>query len=266
MPSEPILVNADLTRLAQVFLNLLNNAAKYTDRGGKIVLTVARQGTGVSVSVRDTGIGIPPEHLTRIFHMFSQVDRSLEKSRGGLGIGLTLVRRLVEKHGGTVEARSDGPGKGSEFIVHLPQAAAPGMSAGPIPMEGEVSARPLRILVVDDNHDGANSLAMLLLDLGHETRTAYDGVEGLREAEAFHPEVILLDIGLPVLNGYEVCRKIREQDWGRRITIVALTGWGQDEDRRRSQSAGFDHHMVKPVDPQLLMKVLAQVAKATDQA
>jgi len=263
LPKQPLIVDADMTRLAQVFLNLLNNAAKYGDRGGHIQLNVERQGSDVVVSVKDTGIGIAADQLPRIFEMFTQVDRSLEKSQGGLGIGLTLVRRLVEMHGGRVEARSEGAGKGSEFVVRLPlviEASKPQESGG-------VAEHPVksshRILVVDDNRDGADSLSEMLKIMGNDTRTAYDGQEGVDVAAAFRPDVILLDIGLPKLNGYEACRRIREQSEGNGVVLIAVTGWGQDEDRRRSQEAGFDHHMVKPVDPQALMKMLAglQIAK-----
>ena len=258
LPKQPITVDADLTRLAQVFMNLLNNAAKYSDRGGHIRLTAERQGSDVVVSVKDTGIGIDADQLPRIFELFTQVDRSLEKSQGGLGIGLSLVRRLVELHNGRIEARSEGPGKGSEFIVRLP--VVNGVSR-PQAAGGEedqtIVKSSLRILIVDDNRDGADSLAMMLRVMGNDTRTAYDGQEGVDVAEELRPDVLLLDIGLPKLNGYEACRRIREQPWGKGVTLIAVTGWGQDEDRRRSQEAGFDHHMVKPVDPQALMKMLS---------
>jgi PAS domain S-box-containing protein len=257
IPDLPIPVEADLTRLAQVFMNLLTNAAKYTDRGGRIALSAEREGSDVIVSVRDTGIGIPADQLTSIFDMFAQVDRSLEKAQGGLGIGLTLVKRLVEMHSGRIEAKSDGPGRGSEFVVRLPvmgEASAPS-TAGP-----ENSALPRsshRILIVDDNRDGADSLRVILQLMGNDARTAYDGQAGVELAGQFRPDVVLLDIGLPKLNGYEACRRIREQAWGKNVVLIAVTGWGQDEDRRRSHAAGFDHHMVKPVDPDGLMKLLA---------
>jgi len=257
LPKQPLMVDADMTRLAQVFLNLLNNAAKYGDRGGHIQLNVERQGSDVVVTVKDTGIGIAADQLPRVFEMFTQVDRSLEKSHGGLGIGLTLAKRLVEMHGGTVEARSEGPGKGSEFIVRLPvvvEASRPQESGHE---EEQLARSSLRILIVDDNRDGADSLAMMLRIMGNDTRTAYDGQEGADMAGEYRPDVLLLDIGLPRLNGYEACRRIREQSWGKGIVLIAVTGWGQDDDRRRSHEAGFDHHMVKPVDPQALMKMLA---------
>ena len=260
----PVVVDADPTRLAQVFANLLNNAAKYSDRGGHIWLTAEREGSDVVVSVKDTGIGIPPDKLTSIFDMFSQVDRSLEKAQGGLGIGLTLVRRLVEMHDGRVEARSEGVGRGAEFVVRLPLVVE-----APVPQRdhGEPGAlkSSLRILIVDDNRDGADSLAEMLRLMGNDTRTAYDGQQGVAVTGDFRPDVVLMDIGLPKLNGYEAARRIREQPWGKHAVLIAVTGWGQDEDRRRSHDAGFDHHMVKPVDPAALMKLLAGLqASATN--
>jgi signal transduction histidine kinase/CheY-like chemotaxis protein len=241
LPPEPIPLDADLTRLAQTFSNLLNNAARYTEQGGHIWLTAERHGGEVMVKVRDTGLGIPADMLPKIFEMFTQVDRSLERSQGGLGIGLTLVKRLVEMHGGSVEARSDGPGKGSEFTVRLPVAVA-SASQQPQPSkgEGEKTAAPAkrRILVVDDNVDAAASLSMMFGIMGMEVRTAYDGLEAVEAAAAFNPDVVLLDIGLPKLNGYEAARRIREQPWGKDMVLVAVTGWGQEEDRRPTGS-GF---------------------------
>jgi CheY-like chemotaxis protein/two-component sensor histidine kinase len=265
LPPEPIPLDADLTRLAQVFANLLNNAAKYTGQGGHIWLTAERHGGEVLVKVRDTGLGIPADMLSKIFEMFAQVDRSLERSQGGLGIGLTLVKRLVEMHGGSVEARSDGPGMGSEFTVRLPVAMASASHQPQPPKgEGEKTAAPARrrILVVDDNKDSADSMSMMLSIAGMEARTAYDGLEAVAVAAAFNPDVVLLDIGLPKLNGYEAARRIREQPWGKDMVLVAVTGWGQEEDRRRSQEAGFNFHMVKPVDPAALERLLAGL-KAT---
>jgi PAS domain S-box-containing protein len=258
LPPQPILVDADLTRLAQVFSNLLNNSAKYMERGGHIWLTAERQGSDVVVSVKDTGIGIAADQLPRLFQMFTQVERSLEKSQGGLGIGLSLVKRLVEMHGGSIEARSEGLGKGAEFTVRLPVVVgASGPQAASGKDEPVAPKSSLRILIVDDNRDGADSLGMMLRIMGNDTRTAYDGQQGVDVAGEFRPDVMLLDIGLPKLNGYEACRRIREQPWGKGVVLIAVTGWGQEEDRRRSHEAGFDHHMVKPVDPQDLMKLLA---------
>jgi signal transduction histidine kinase len=259
LPPQPVHVDADRTRLAQVFANLLNNSAKYTERGGHIDLTVERQGSDVVVRVKDDGVGIPADMLPRIFDMFTQVDRTLERSQGGLGIGLTLVRRLVEMHGGRVEAHSGGRGKGSEFVVRLSVALAP--VGGPRQGDGAGDTRhgrsKYRILAVDDNRDSAVSLALMLQIMGHETRTAYDGLEAVEAAAAFRPDVMLCDIGLPGLNGYETCRRIREQPWGRGMVLIALTGWGQEEDKCRSKEAGFNFHMVKPVDPDALEKLLA---------
>jgi signal transduction histidine kinase/ActR/RegA family two-component response regulator len=259
LPPEPVHLDADPTRLAQVFLNLLNNAAKYTPQGGHIWLTVERQNGEAVVRVRDTGVGIAAEMLPRIFELFTQVEGTLERSHGGLGIGLALVRRLVEMHGGTVEARSEGLGRGSEFLVRLPVLAQPPQEQPVASGDNEkVAAAPKRrILVVDDNRDSATSLGMMLSLMGNETRTAHDGIEAVEMAAAFRPNVMLLDIGLPKLNGYDACRRIREQPWGKVMVIVALTGWGQEEDKRRSSEAGFNQHMVKPVDPAALETLLA---------
>ncbi len=269
-PSQPVFVDADVTRLGQVFANLLNNAAKYSERGGHIRLTVEPQGSDVVISVMDTGVGIPAAMLPRIFDLFIQVDRSLEKSQGGLGIGLTLVKRLVDMHGGSVDARSDGHEKGSEFVVRLPLLKDEG---GRMKDESEtnevqpsisVSQPPkCRILVADDNVDSAMSLALMLQIMGNDVRTAHDGLQAVAVAETFRPEVILLDIGMPKMNGYEACRRIREQAWGENTMLIALTGWGQDEDRRRSEEAGFNHHMVKPVDPMALGQLLRGVSSGT---
>lgn len=264
LPPEPVALDADPIRLAQVFLNLLNNAAKFTKRGGHIWLTAAREGSDALVSVRDNGIGIPGDMLPRIFDMFTQVDRSLERSQGGLGIGLTLVRRLVDLHDGTIEARSDGPDQGSEFVVRLPLIPPP---LEPPPAGDGLRVAALsgsRILVVDDNKDSADSLGMLLRLKANEIRTAYDGIEAVKLAETFRPQLVLLDIGLPQLNGYDVARRIRQQPWGRDVILVALTGWGQDEDRRRSQEAGFNFHIVKPVELSALEKLLAGLRATTE--
>ncbi|HVG08628.1 MAG TPA: ATP-binding protein [Thermoanaerobaculia bacterium] len=257
LPAEPVFLEADLVRLTQAFINLLDNAAKYTPAGGRIALSAERQGAEVVVSVKDTGIGIPPGKLAHLFDMFYQVDRSLERSHGGLGIGLTLVKRLVEMHGGTVEARSQGPDLGSEFMVRLPVVAAEPASAREreAAVEGARTAAR-RILVVDDNRDSAESLALLLQVTGNEVRTAFDGLEAVEEAERFRPDVVLLDIGMPKLNGYEAARRIRGEPWGKGMLLIAQTGWGQEEDRRRSQEAGFDAHLTKPVDHLKLIKLL----------
>ena len=260
LPPTPIYLDADLTRLAQVFSNLLTNSAKYTPPGGQIWLIAEAFDEEVAVTVRDNGLGIPAESLPKIFQMFSQVDRNIERAQGGLGIGLSLVRRLVEMHGGTVDAHSDGPGQGSEFTVRLPVPKSTRQTATHQGEEPSGAAIRRRILVVDDNRDSAMSLEMLLKLMGNDTQTAHDGLAAVDAAEQFRPDVILLDIGLPELNGYDVCRRIREQPWSHNIEIVALTGWGQEEDRRRSKEAGFDHHLVKPLDLDVLKKLLATPA------
>ena len=258
VPNDSIFVDGDDTRLCQVLTNILNNAAKYTDRGGRIRLGVDRQGSEAVVVVEDNGVGIPAPMLPKVFDMFTQVDRSLEKSQGGLGIGLNIVKRLVEMHGGTIGVESDGHGMGSRFTVRLPVVQAvtentPDDATG----EKATSAAPRRILVVDDNRDGADSLAEMLSIMGNEMQTAHDGAQAVEGAASFRPDVILMDIGMPKLNGYEACRRIREQAWGKNIVIVACTGWGQEDDKKKSQEAGFDFHMVKPVDPAALVKLLA---------
>lgn len=258
LPPQGIYLDADPARLVQVLGNLLNNACKFTKEGGHIGLTVHREGEQVVVRVRDSGIGIPTEQLPRIFDMFMQGDTSLERSVSGLGIGLTMVKKLVELHGGAVEVHSAGVDLGSEFIVRLPVLDRPGPSPEPSGRE-PTPATPRRILVVDDNDDAAASLAELLELAGNETHVASDGLEAVEAAERLKPDLVLLDIGLPKLNGYEACRRIREQPWGKRMTLVALTGWGQEEDRQRSKEAGFDNHLVKPLDYDALMRVLASL-------
>lgn len=264
LPPRPIPLDADPTRLAQVFLNLLNNAAKFTARGGRIDLTAEQQGADVVVSVKDTGIGIPAAHLTSVFEMFSQVEGALSRSQGGLGIGLCLVKQLVELHEGRVEVRSDGPGRGSEFLVRLPTVSelppAPGTS-DPDAGAAETTTK-LRILVVDDNRDAAFSLSELLEIMGHTAVTAHDGEEAVKVAGEYRPDVVLLDIGLPKMNGYAAARAIRQEPDGRDTVLIAVTGWGQHEDKQKAAEAGFDHHMVKPVDPKALMKLLAGLRAA----
>ena len=257
VPTEAVHLSADAARLAQVIGNLLNNACKFTDAGGHVALTVARDGAQVVIRVQDDGIGIAPEQLPHLFTMFTQADTSLERTRDGLGIGLTLVKAVAEMHGGTVEARSAGLGRGSEFEVRLPALENVSATIAPVADSEPTTRVGRRILIVDDNYDGADSLAMLLDEIGHETHLAHDGLEALAAAERIRPDVVLLDIGLPKLNGYEVCRRIREHTWGEALMMVALTGWGQDEDRQRSFEAGFDTHLVKPVDHAVLMRLLA---------
>jgi PAS domain S-box-containing protein len=275
LPSVPVYLDADPTRLGQVVGNLLNNACKFTERGGHIWLTVEREedfgadgaegapirvAPQVVIRVRDTGIGIAADQLEHVFDMFTQVDTSLERSLTGLGIGLTLVKTLTEMHGGTVEVRSDGVGQGSEFVVRLPIALEIDTPVSRLMAAPSVATTPLRILIVDDNRDSADMLAMLLQFAGHETFAAHDGLAAVEAAATLDPDVVLLDIGLPVLNGYEAARRIREQQGQkRRSLLVALTGWGQDEDRRRSEEAGFDAHLVKPVDDAVLGRLLAEL-------
>jgi PAS domain S-box-containing protein len=260
LPPQPVYLHADPIRLAQVFSNLLTNSAKYTEKGGHVWLTAERKGSEAVIAVRDTGIGIPAEHLSHIFEMFSQLTPALERSQGGLGIGLALVRGLMELHGGTVEAHSAGPGKGSEFIVRMAVMDSP-VPAPPEPAQSEKHpcGPRRRILVVDDNRDAADSLVMMLRRMGHEASPAYDGLEALQAAAAFCPDVVLLDIGLPKMNGYEVARHIRRQPWGKVVALIAISGWGQEEDKRRALESGFDHHLTKPVEPAALEKLLALI-------
>jgi signal transduction histidine kinase/CheY-like chemotaxis protein len=259
LPPEPVYLDADPTRLAQVLGNLLTNAAKYTDRGGNIALTAGRQGGAVVVSVKDNGIGIAAEHLPGLFEMFSQVAPAQERSQGGLGLGLALVKGLVEMHGGTVEARSGGPGQGSEFLVRLPPATGPSIPGPAAPADRGEGAPPCRILIADDNRDVVDSLAMLLRLQNHVVQVARDGREAVEAAGRFRPDVVFLDIGMPALNGLQAARQIRNQPGGEEMLLVAITGWGQDEDRRRATEAGFDHHLTKPVDPAAVERLLADL-------
>lgn len=260
LPAGPVWVDADLTRLAQVFWNLLNNAAKYTEPGGRIELLAECRGREIMTRVRDTGIGIPCEKLPTIFEMFSQVEGALARSQGGLGIGLSLAKHLVEMHGGRITVHSDGPGTGSEFVVCLPLVEIPGESpAAPQSIEQVRLNSRFQVLVVDDNQDAAATLRMLLGALGSRVEVAHDGLAALAAVERSCPHVVLCDIGLPKLNGYDVCRAVRAAPWGRDIVMVAVTGWGQEADRQQAQEAGFDHHLVKPVAPQALMELLARL-------
>ncbi len=256
LPETPVRVDGDAIRLAQVFANLLNNAAKYTDPGGRIDVTLAADATRARVCVRDNGLGIPSAMLPRIFEMFTQGEPSTEQARGGLGIGLSLVKNLVAMHGGDVHAASEGPGRGSEFVVTLPLARAP--DAPPRPVETRASVSGLRIMIVDDNRDAANSLAMVLELMGNAARIAYDGTEALSLATAFRPELILLDIGMPGMDGYETCRLLRGEPWCAKTVIVAVTGWGQSQDKLRARTAGFDHHLVKPIEPEHVLTLASR--------
>jgi len=258
LPADPIWLDADPVRLAQVFSNLFNNAANYTECGGRIRVVAERNEGQVTVRVQDNGIGIAPEHIPHLFEIFAQGPPEVKRLHGGLGIGLSLVRGLVNLHGGSVTAQSAGPGKGSEFRVCLPIASPPAGRDGPARCNEDLRATAnSRVLVADDNHDCADSLAMLLQLAGYETRTAYDGAEAIAMAESYRPDILLLDIGMPNLNGHEAARHIRDQPWGKDLLLVALTGWGQEEDRRRTEAAGFDAHFVKPVDSAALEQVLA---------
>jgi PAS domain S-box-containing protein len=259
LPSEPVFLDGDLTRLAQVFGNLLTNSAKYTPRGGNVWLEAILVGKDVVVTVRDSGVGIPADATPRIFEIFSQVDRNLARGSGGLGIGLALVKGLVEMHGGTVGVASAGEGKGSTFTVKLPTVVADADAiSGALRRAEPVAIAPMRILVVDDNHDSATSLSSLLRAVGHEVYEAFDGEEAIVRAAELRPELILMDIGMPKLSGYAATQRIREYEWGREMFIIALTGWGQSADRKRSRVAGCDAHLVKPVDLEALNTCLAE--------
>jgi signal transduction histidine kinase len=260
LPSKSVRLNGDPFRLAQMISNLLNNAAKYTDEGGDIQLTAKTAGDEVVVRVKDNGTGIRAEDLPRIFDLFIQAGPLPDHAQGGLGIGLTLARSVVEMHGGRMEAFSDGPGRGSEFVARFPAPpAAPGDSCkSSIVVKDAVASasKTCRVLVVDDNEDSAESLSVMLALEGHETKTAHDGPSALELARAFRPQVTLLDIGLPGMNGYEVARKLRKQRGGRKTTLIAVTGYGQEEDRQKSTEAGFDHHLTKPVNYDTLASLI----------
>jgi len=263
MPRRPVMVEADATRLAQVVLNLLNNSAKYTEEGGgRIWLTLDQDEKDAAIRVRDNGMGIAPELLPRIFDLFTQAERTLDRSQGGLGVGLTLVRRLVEMQGGTVLAHSDGPGQGSEFIVYIPLATHQGASM-PSSANSELSTHatgPRRVLVIDDNVDAAKSLSLLLRHLGHEVETAHDGVEALELARSFRPAIVFCDIGLPGMDGYEVARRLRAQPETKEAALIALTGYGQDRDRIDAGTAGFHMHLLKPMSLESLRDVLGTIS------
>ena len=267
MPAEPLPVNGDRVRLAQIFGNLLSNSAKYTHPGGEIGVTAAKDGAEAVIQVTDSGIGIASGDLARVFEMFTQVGRESDHRVGGLGIGLALVSRLVQMHGGSVSASSAGPGEGSTFTVRLPlvagpEASAPASGGARRPARAESERR--KVLVTDDNEDAATALALLLTHMGNDVQIAHDGEEALTVAAQFQPDLILLDVGLPRLDGLEVTRRLRKTEWGRRAAIVALTGWGQEADKRRSYEAGADDHLVKPVDPEALQRVLASMPTTSE--
>jgi PAS domain S-box-containing protein len=260
MPEEPIALYADRARLIQVLCNLITNAAKYSPPGGEIEIGARKTSKDLEISVRDKGVGIPPDKLTEIFDLFAQLDRGLERQGGGLGIGLTLARQIIELHQGTIEARSEGMGKGSEFVLHLPMLPARTPKRTTDPAQGTAIRR--RVLVADDNRDAADSLA-LLLGRRHEVHRAYDGAMAFELASSIQPEVMLLDIGMPRMDGYEVARRVRGEPWGANVYLVALSGWGRDEDKRRAVEAGFDAHLVKPATPEALDRLLAGIALPT---
>jgi signal transduction histidine kinase/ActR/RegA family two-component response regulator len=263
LPTQMPTVHADALRLAQLIGNLLTNAAKYTEPGGRIELALCHAENEVAISVSDTGIGIAQEKLATIFEMFSQLRSPIERSESGFGIGLALVEALVRLHGGTVTAHSGGIGKGSTFTVRIPRSNACEAQPGIAPSRAAAAAgTALKILIVDDNRDAAESLALLLSFDGHELRSAADGSEGILLAEQFRPDVVLLDIGLPKLNGYEVAQRLRASNWGKTLTLVAITGWGLAEDKRRAMAAGFDRHLTKPVDVDELRSIVASLRSA----
>ncbi len=261
LPEEPIFIDGDAVRLAQIFANILNNAAKYTNNDGKISVSARCEESQVVVSVRDDGIGIPRDMLGNVFDMFAQVDNTLRRTQDGLGIGLHLVKTLVSMHGGSIEALSEGIGRGSEFVVRLPAAAEECSPAENSLAESQVSStrNARRILAVDDNKDAADSMAMLLKHLGADVHIAYDGSSALEAMRIFRPSVALVDLGMPGMDGYELARRVRENPESRGVMLIALTGWGQEDDRRRSKEAGFDHHLVKPIDLGALQTLLASL-------
>ncbi len=258
IPDAPLLLNADVTRLSQVVSNLLNNAAKYTSPGGKISLTVRREDGEVTIAVEDNGVGIPEAMLPKVFELFTQVEKGIERSRGGLGIGLALASQLVELHEGSISAESPGAGLGSTFTVRLPLLPQGALAAG-IASEPRVEGSSLKVLIVDDNVSSAETTGRMLSMIGHETTLAFGGQEALEAARTFHPDVIMLDLGMPGMSGYDVCRELRRDPGFERTMLIAQTGWGQESDRRKTREAGFDHHLTKPVDLQELSRLLARV-------
>jgi PAS domain S-box-containing protein len=269
LPHEPVILDGDATRLAQVFANLLDNAVKYTEAGGALSLTARFEGAEVVVSVRDTGIGIAPEHTAHIFELFSQVRASQDRAKGGLGIGLALAKQLVHLHGGTISVQSEGEGQGSEFVVRLPRASAAASVPPAIPSEDDVALDEasamlagVRVLIVDDNADAADVFDALLSHAGSNVRVAYDGAAALAVAEEFQPQIVLMDIGLPKLTGHEVAEHIRAESWGARMILIAISGWGTEDEKRKSYAAGFDRHLVKPVEPRRLISVIGELLRS----
>jgi two-component system CheB/CheR fusion protein len=263
LPRKALGVEGDATRLTQVVFNLLNNAAKYTDPGGRIWLTVEREGEVAVVRVRDNGSGMKADFVPKVFDLFTQGERTLDRSQGGLGLGLALVKRLVEMHGGTVEARSEGPGKGSEFTVRLPalppapEKSQPARAVGPPPAAAQVA----RALVVDDNFDVAESLTWMLEGLAREIKMVHSGAAAVETAPEFKPDIIVCDIGMPGMDGYETCRRLRQVPDLEKVLIAAVSGYGNEDDRRKSQAAGFDRHLVKPIGRATLVELVQCVAE-----
>jgi signal transduction histidine kinase len=261
IPEAPLWVDGDLTRLAQVVSNLLNNAAKYTPAGGDIRLALRKENGHADIEVADNGLGIDAEMLPRVFDLFTQADRHLDRSQGGLGIGLALVSKLVEMHGGTRTAQSDGPGKGSIFTVSLPLVDEQGEALGQPLQKAQKAAAPMKVLIVDDNVDSAQTSLWMLDLMGHKATVAHEGVTALEMAHEIKPDVVLLDIGMPGMDGYEVCRQLRQMPEMKNKTVIAQTGWGQESDRQKAFAAGFDHHITKPVSLDLLTQLLADIKR-----
>ncbi|MGH8269982.1 MAG: hybrid sensor histidine kinase/response regulator, partial [Steroidobacteraceae bacterium] len=264
VPAEPLSVSGDDVRLAQIVGNLLHNATKYTPEGGHITVAAWLAGDEVIVSVKDDGIGIAPEALPTLFEPFVQSDRTGARASGGLGIGLSFARDLVRLHGGQIEARSAGHGLGSEFIVHLPRAEEKPALAEPVAAPEKVTAlgaSGIRVLVVDDNVDAATSLSYVLSLAGYQVTVAHDGIQALEIAQELHPDIVLLDIGLPGMSGHEVARRLRGEPWAKDVQLIAVTGWGQEGDRTKSLEAGFDEHLTKPIDPEVLLRRIARTAR-----
>jgi CheY-like chemotaxis protein len=259
VPEKEIWLHVDPSRLSQIFSNLLNNAAKYTDDKGMIVVSASNLNEEAIIAIQDNGIGIPHNQLSEIFGLFSQVDSSLERSQGGLGIGLTLVRNLVDMHGGTIEAHSEGPSTGSTFIIRLPMITAELVTPVKLTEQKKEGAIPLRVLIVDDNEASAKTLGWMAEFSGHDVQLAHNGPDAIKLAQSYKPHVVMLDIGLPGMNGYDVCRKMREDPLLKNAVFIAQTGWSQSEHRKMSEEAGFSHHLVKPVDMDVLLDLLAGI-------
>jgi CheY-like chemotaxis protein/anti-sigma regulatory factor (Ser/Thr protein kinase) len=256
LPDEPLHVEGDMIRLTQVLSNLINNAAKYTARAGEIFVCAKRDEASIIVSVRDNGVGIPRAMLGEVFTMFTQINRHLGRSQGGLGIGLGLVKRLVEMHGGTVAANSEGENRGAEFVVRLPPATKTASAAGETLLKQHGPLRSRKVLVVDDNRDAAESLGRLLVICGHEVHTVNNGHDALKVVAEFCPAMVILDLGMPGIDGFETARRLRKSSGGEDLFLVALSGWGQDQDRSRTKAAGFDFHLVKPIDAAAVQRLL----------